>query len=105
MPPKPKEEMIPEKESEANDVHASEDESVSETIQAAEEELEVHCDLIEDNDSDAKIHPTEETAPFLGVDDVNVSTVYSSILPLPVSKCTPPTRPHQTSLMTYGKGK
>ncbi|XP_047968467.1 C2 and GRAM domain-containing protein At1g03370-like isoform X2 [Salvia hispanica] len=83
LPPKPKEEMIPEKESEANDVHASEDESVSETIQAAEEELEVHCDLIEDNDSDAKIHPTEETAPFLGVDDVNVSTVYSSILPLP----------------------
>ncbi|KAG6387535.1 hypothetical protein SASPL_152727 [Salvia splendens] len=86
LPPK-QDEMIPEKESEANDVRASEDESVSETIQAAEEELEVHCDLIEDNDSDAKITQTEETASFLGVDDVNVSTVYSSILPLPISFC------------------
>ncbi|XP_042040154.1 C2 and GRAM domain-containing protein At1g03370-like isoform X2 [Salvia splendens] len=87
LPPKQKEEMIPEKESEANDVRASEDESVPETIQAAEEELEVHCDLIEDNDSDAKITHTEEIASFLGVDDVNVSTVYSSILPLPISFC------------------
>lgn len=72
-------------EKESKVVRASEDESVSEAIQAAEEELEVNSDLIEDEDSDAKSVQTEETASFLGVDDVNVSMVYSSILPLPVS--------------------
>ncbi|KAL1566901.1 C2 and GRAM domain-containing protein-like isoform X1 [Salvia divinorum] len=87
LPPKQKEEIKAEKESEAHDARASEDESVSETIQAAVEELEVNNDLIEEDDSDAKSIQTEETASFLGVDDVNVSMVYSSILQLPTSFC------------------
>lgn len=85
LPPKPKE-LIPEKEPETNDVRSSEDESASEAPQAVEEELEVNCDLVEDDDSDARSCQTEESVSFLGVDDVNMSMVYSSILPLPVSK-------------------
>ncbi|XP_057795144.1 C2 and GRAM domain-containing protein At1g03370-like isoform X2 [Salvia miltiorrhiza] len=86
LPPKQKE-LISEKESEAHDVRASEDESIPEAIQAAEEELEVNGDLIDDDDSDAKSVQTEENASFQGVDDVNVSMVYSAILPLPTSFC------------------
>lgn len=83
-----------EKEPEAIDVRASEDESASEAIHAADEELEVdNSDVIEDDESDAKSFRTDETGSFMGVDDVTMSMVYSSSLPFPVSICSfhPPT--------------
>ncbi|KAH6825855.1 C2 calcium/lipid-binding and GRAM domain containing protein [Perilla frutescens var. hirtella] len=81
LPPKEKV-LIAEKESEANDVRASEEESASEVLQTAEEEIEINSD-----DSDAKSFQTEESGSFLGVDDVNMSMVYSSMLPLSTSFC------------------
>ncbi|KAI3456601.1 hypothetical protein Pfo_013264 [Paulownia fortunei] len=77
--------QIVEEESEANTVQTAEEESLAKNLQAAEEELEAKSLQVVDEESDAKSLHTEESGSFLGVEDVNMSVVYSSVLSLPTS--------------------
>lgn len=74
--------QIVEEESQANGIHTAEEESIAKNLQGAEEEREAKS---LDEDSEAKGLHAEESGSFLGVEDVNMSVVYSSILSLPVS--------------------
>ncbi|XP_073139548.1 C2 and GRAM domain-containing protein At1g03370-like isoform X1 [Henckelia pumila] len=64
---------IVEEESEASSVQTTEEESIVKNLPAAEEEVE------------AKSLQTEETGSFLGIEDVNMSVIYCSILSVPTS--------------------
>lgn len=55
-------------------------------VQIADEEFEANTAVEEEAlDSEAKNIRAEETGLFMGIEDVNMSLVYSSILSLPVS--------------------
>ncbi|KAK6149615.1 hypothetical protein DH2020_017140 [Rehmannia glutinosa] len=77
--------QIVEEESEASVVQASEEDSLAKNLEAAEEELEAKSLQAVDEESEAKSLQTEESGSFLGVEDVNMSVVYSSVLSLPTS--------------------
>ncbi|KAK6149609.1 hypothetical protein DH2020_017134 [Rehmannia glutinosa] len=76
--------QIVEEESEASVVQASEEDSLAKNLEAAEEELEAKSLQAVDEESEAKSLQTEESGSFLGVEDVNMSVVYSSVLSLPL---------------------
>lgn len=63
---------------------AGEEEALAKNLQATDEELEAKTQAV-DEESEAKgLLRTEESGSFLGVEDVNMPHVYSSILSLPV---------------------
>ena len=74
--------QIADEESEANT--AVEEEALAKNLPATDEEVEAKSQAV-DEESEAKSLRTEESGSFLGVEDVNMSMVYSSILSLPVS--------------------
>lgn len=74
--------QIADEESEANT--AVEEEALAKNLPAMDEEVEAKSQAV-DEESEAKSLRTEESGSFLGVEDVNMSMVYSSILSLPVS--------------------
>lgn len=74
--------QIADEELEAN--NAGEEEALAKNLQGTDEELEAKSQAV-DEESEAKSLRTEESGSFLGVEDVNMSLVYSSILSLPVS--------------------
>lgn len=74
--------QIADEESEANT--AVEEEALAKTLIATDEEIEAKNQVV-DEESDAKSLRTEESGSFLGIEDVNMSLVYSSMLSLPVS--------------------
>ncbi|KAL0398911.1 UNVERIFIED_CONTAM: C2 and GRAM domain-containing protein [Sesamum radiatum] len=76
--------QIVEEESEANGIHTAEEESIARNLQGSEFEGEAKS-LQVDEESEAKGLHTEESGSFLGVEDVNMSVVYSSILSIPTS--------------------
>lgn len=76
--------QIVEEESEVNTVQTAEEESIAKNLQATDEELETKSQAV-DEESEAKSLQTEESGSFLGVEDVNMTLVYSSVLSLPVS--------------------
>ncbi|KAG8385906.1 hypothetical protein BUALT_Bualt03G0093800 [Buddleja alternifolia] len=76
--------QIAEEESKANGVQTTEEETVAKNVHASEEEVEGKS-LLADEESDAKTLQTEESGSFLGVEDVKMSRIYSSILSLPTS--------------------
>ncbi|KAK4491884.1 hypothetical protein RD792_002664 [Penstemon davidsonii] len=76
--------LIIEEESEASVVQTSEEDSIAKNHQSADEELEAGKSP-PDEESEAKILQSEESGSFLGVEDVKMSMVYSSILSLPTS--------------------
>ncbi|KAL1559971.1 C2 and GRAM domain-containing protein-like isoform X1 [Salvia divinorum] len=74
--------QIADEESEANT--AVEEEALAKNLPATDEEVEAKSQAV-DEESEAKSLRTEENGSFLGVEDVNMSMVYSSILSLPTS--------------------
>lgn len=74
--------QIADEESEANT--AVEEEALAKTLQATDEEIEAKNQAV-DEESEAKSLRTEESGSFLGIEDVNMSLVYSSMLSLPTS--------------------
>ncbi|XP_047941566.1 C2 and GRAM domain-containing protein At1g03370-like isoform X3 [Salvia hispanica] len=74
--------QIADEESEANT--AVEEEALAKNLPATDEEVEAKSQAV-DEESEAKSLRTEESGSFLGVEDVNMSMVYSSILSLPTS--------------------
>ncbi|KAG8365328.1 hypothetical protein BUALT_Bualt18G0093200 [Buddleja alternifolia] len=76
--------QIVEEESDANDIQTTEEESVEKNVQAADDELEPKSDQV-DEESEAKTLQTEGSGILLGVEPVNMSMVYSTILSLPTS--------------------
>ncbi|KAL6520436.1 hypothetical protein OROHE_017024 [Orobanche hederae] len=77
--------QLVEEESEANIVQSAEEDSMTRNLQASGEELDPRSLQTVDEASEAKSLSTEESGSFLGVEDVNMSVVYSSILSLPTS--------------------
>ncbi|CAI9760221.1 unnamed protein product [Fraxinus pennsylvanica] len=69
--------QIAEEESEDNSLETSEEESTAKNLQGSLQPI--------DEESEAKGLQTEEAGSFLGVEDVNMSIVYSSILSVPTS--------------------
>ena len=74
--------QIADEESEANT--SIEEEAVGKSLLVVDEEVEAKSQAV-DEESESRTLRTEESGSFLGVEDVNVSLVYSSILSLPVS--------------------
>ncbi|KAL0353336.1 UNVERIFIED_CONTAM: C2 and GRAM domain-containing protein [Sesamum angustifolium] len=77
--------QIVEEESDANGIHTAEEESIARTLQSSEFEGEAKSLQVVDEESEAKGLHTEESGSFLGVEDVNMSVVYSSVLSIPTS--------------------
>ncbi|KAG6394175.1 hypothetical protein SASPL_144756 [Salvia splendens] len=76
--------QIADEESEANT--SIEEEAIGKSLLVVDEEVEAKSQAV-DEESEARTLRTEESGSFLGVEDVNVSLVYSSILSLPTSFC------------------
>lgn len=87
--------QIADEESEANT--AVEEEALAKTLQATDEEIEAKNQAV-DEESEAKSLRTEESGSFLGIEDVNMSLVYSSMLSLPVSTLVYPFLHRQTEV-------
>ncbi|KAL2473560.1 C2 and GRAM domain-containing protein [Forsythia ovata] len=77
--------QIVEEESEANSIETSEEESTAKNLQGPGRVLEANGLQPIDEESEAKGLQTEESGSFFGLEDVNMSTVYSSILSVPTS--------------------
>ncbi|KAL0363105.1 UNVERIFIED_CONTAM: C2 and GRAM domain-containing protein [Sesamum calycinum] len=77
--------QIVEEESDANGIHTAEEESIARNLQSSEFEGEAKSLQVVDEESEAKGLHTEESGSFLGVEDVNMSVVYSSVLSIPTS--------------------
>ncbi|CAA3028956.1 C2 and GRAM domain-containing At1g03370 [Olea europaea subsp. europaea] len=77
--------QIVEEESEANRLETSEEESTAENLQGPGQQLEANSLQPIYEESEAKGLQTEESGSFLGIKDVNMSMVYSSILSVPTS--------------------
>lgn len=65
--------QLVEEESEAKGLQMAEEDALSSDFQAA------------DDDSEGKSLQSEESGSFVGVEDINMSVVYSSVLSVPVS--------------------
>ncbi|KAL3643312.1 hypothetical protein CASFOL_014127 [Castilleja foliolosa] len=77
--------QIAEQESEGNIVQTGEEDVLAKNLSAAEDEIETKSLQTVDEESEAKSLVTEESGSFLGVEDVNMSVIYSSMLSLPTS--------------------
>lgn len=61
--------------------------SPEQKVQIVEEESEAKVLQVVEEELEAKGLQSEESGSFLGVGDVNMSVVYSSLLSVPVSLC------------------
>ncbi|KAL7130491.1 hypothetical protein ABFS83_13G137700 [Erythranthe nasuta] len=77
--------QIVEEAAEATTVQTAEEESLAKNLQASEEEIEAKSLHGVDEESETKSLLSVESGSFLGVGDVNMSVVYSSVLSLPTS--------------------
>ncbi|EYU27641.1 hypothetical protein ABFS82_13G138500 [Erythranthe guttata] len=77
--------QIVEEAAEATTVQTAEEESLAKNLQASEEEIEARSLHGVDEESETKSLLSVESGSFLGVGDVNMSVVYSSMLSLPTS--------------------
>ncbi|KAL3627235.1 hypothetical protein CASFOL_028598 [Castilleja foliolosa] len=77
--------QIVEQESEGNIVQTGEEDALVKNLSAAEDETESKSLLAVDEESEAKSLATVESGSFLGVVDVNMPIIYSSMLSLPTS--------------------
>lgn len=93
--------QIVDEEAEASTVQTAEEESLAKNLQASEEELDAKSFHVVDEESEAKTLHTEESGSFLGIEDVNMSVVYSSVLSLPVSIFSPSLLSEHTLEMDY----
>lgn len=75
--------QIVEEQSEASVVQTTEEDSIAKSLQATDED-ETKSQIV-DEESDSRSLRNEDSGAFLGVEDVNMSVVYSSILSMPVS--------------------
>lgn len=80
--------QIVDEETESNGVLAAEEEAIAKNLQVSEEELDLKSVPSMDEECDPRSLVTEESGSFLGVEDVKVSPVYSSVLSFPVSATT-----------------
>ncbi|KAL2524148.1 C2 and GRAM domain-containing protein [Abeliophyllum distichum] len=77
--------QIVEEESEDNGIETSEEESPAKNLQGPGRVLEANSLQPINEESEAKGLQSEESGSFLGLEDVNMSKVYSSILSVPTS--------------------